>query len=371
MIEKYKEQQIKEAADIVDVMSDFVTLKKVGKNYQCLCPFHDDRNMGSFVVHPAKNCYKCFSCEAGGGPVDFLMDYAKLSYPDALRYLAQKYGIDIDDPDREKFKNVKPAKPRDMITIPDGLPARTWPTEWIGYYTNLDKDNLVAYLRSLPWQEHERHRLEKVLLDYHVGHTAFDTEDQFTHEVSHHEWTMWWLLDEKNVLHNCHLMKYNPQGHRDKTTNYNQTWLHARMRYETNHNRFDDDKESASYCMFGQHILNAWPNAKVNIVESEKTAIIMAAVYGNNADQIWMACSGMQNLNRDRLRGIIEAKREIVLYPDRDGVRRWCKKANELQYSPISVNTTAVRDWWQPCDGAKADIADVVLRIINNRKLST
>ena len=366
-MDKFTEQKIKDAANIVDVIGDFLTLKKKGVNYQCLCPFHDDKKLGSFVVHPPRNCYKCFSCDAGGGPIDFLMNYQHLSYPDALRYLATKYGIPIqEDYDREKFKNIKPAKPRYMTEIQDNMPKRTWPVEWIGYYTPMiGRDNMVKWLRSLPFDAAQRRNLELALIDYHVGHTAFDTENKATGELLHHEWTMFFMLDEQNVLHNCHMMKYKADGHRDKEDPYNQTWLHARMKY-ARQGRFDEEKESASYCMFGQHLLNAYPNAAVNIVESEKTALIMAAAYGNHERQIWMACAGMQNLSRERLKGIIEAKRDIVLFPDRDGIQRWCKKANELQYSHISINTQAVRDWWLPEDGEKADIADVVLRIIRN-----
>ena len=88
MIDKSTEQRIKDSASIVDVVSDFLELRPKGRNYECLCPFHNDRHLGSFVVSPARNCYKCFSCEAKGGPVDFLMEYAHMDYPDALRYLA-------------------------------------------------------------------------------------------------------------------------------------------------------------------------------------------------------------------------------------------------------------------------------------------
>lgn len=364
-MDKFTEQKIKDAANIVDVISDFLTLKKKGVNYQCLCPFHDDKHMGSFVVHPARNCYVCFSCEAKGGPIDFLMNYDHLSYPDALRYLATKYGIPImEDYDREKFKNIKPAKPRDMTELSDNRPRRTWPTQWIGYYKNLSNDKFVNWLRSQPWDACQLARLEKVLNDYHVGHVWFDTERDGQRE--HHEWTMWWMLDERNVLHNCHLMKYRDDGHRDKTTEYNQTWLHARMRWVQGHNHFDENKEAASYCLFGQHLLNAYPTATVNIVESEKTAIIMATAYGNNATQVWMACAGMQRLNRGLLKPLIEQGRKIQLFPDRDGIKKWVAKANEISYSGMMMNTTAVKEWWQPQDGEKADIADVVLRIIND-----
>ena len=80
MIDKLTEQKIKDSADIVEVMSDFITLKREGARYTCLCPFHDDHNLGSFSIYPRMNCYRCFSCEAKGGPIDFLMNYENMSY---------------------------------------------------------------------------------------------------------------------------------------------------------------------------------------------------------------------------------------------------------------------------------------------------
>lgn len=96
MIDRSTTIKIQEAAQIVDVVSDFVTLKKSGANYKGLCPFHDDRTP-SFMVSPAKNYCKCFACGKGGSPVGFIMEHEQLSYPDALRYLAKKYGIQIEE----------------------------------------------------------------------------------------------------------------------------------------------------------------------------------------------------------------------------------------------------------------------------------
>ena len=83
-----------DAAQIYDVVSDFVTLRKRGANFVGLCPFHDDKTP-SFYVSPSKNLCKCFACGKGGNPVHFIMAHEQLSFPDALRYLARKYGIEI------------------------------------------------------------------------------------------------------------------------------------------------------------------------------------------------------------------------------------------------------------------------------------
>ena len=87
-------QRILDTADIVDVVSDFVTLKRRGANYIGLCPFHNERTP-SFSVSKSKGICKCFSCGKGGSPVNFIMEIEQMSYQEALRYLAKKYNIEI------------------------------------------------------------------------------------------------------------------------------------------------------------------------------------------------------------------------------------------------------------------------------------
>lgn len=94
MIDRTTIDRIMAAADIVDVVKDFVTLRKSGTNYKGLCPFHDERTP-SFMVSPAKQLCKCFSCGKGGNVVKFLMEHEQLSYPEALKWLAKKYGIEV------------------------------------------------------------------------------------------------------------------------------------------------------------------------------------------------------------------------------------------------------------------------------------
>ena len=85
-----------EATNIVDVVSEFVTLRKAGINYKGLCPFHDDKTP-SFMVSPTKGICHCFACGKGGNAVNFLMEHEQISYPDALRWLAKKYNIEIQE----------------------------------------------------------------------------------------------------------------------------------------------------------------------------------------------------------------------------------------------------------------------------------
>ena len=96
MIDHNTVQQILDTADIVDVVSDFVSLKRRGANWIGLCPFHNDRRP-SFYVSRAKGICKCFACGEGGSAVNFIMKHEQLSYPEALRYLARKYHIEIEE----------------------------------------------------------------------------------------------------------------------------------------------------------------------------------------------------------------------------------------------------------------------------------
>ena len=96
MIDRHTIDRIMDAANIVDVVSEFVSLRKSGANYKGLCPFHDDRTP-SFSVSPSRGIYKCFSCGKAGNVANFIMEHEQLSYPDALRWLARKYHIEIKE----------------------------------------------------------------------------------------------------------------------------------------------------------------------------------------------------------------------------------------------------------------------------------
>ncbi len=96
MIDRATVERIQEAANIVDVVSEFVTLRKAGANYKGLCPFHNERTP-SFMVSPARGICHCFGCGRGGNPVTFIMEHEQMTYPEALRWLANKYHIEIQE----------------------------------------------------------------------------------------------------------------------------------------------------------------------------------------------------------------------------------------------------------------------------------
>lgn len=96
MIDQVTIDRIMDTANIVEVVSEFVTLRKRGVNYTGLCPFHNERTP-SFSVSPAKQLCKCFSCGEGGNVVHFLMKHEQIGYVEALKWLAKKYGIEIQE----------------------------------------------------------------------------------------------------------------------------------------------------------------------------------------------------------------------------------------------------------------------------------
>ena len=96
MIDQQTVDRILDTANIVEVVSDFVTLRRRGANYVGLCPFHDEKTP-SFSVSPARGICKCFSCGKGGNSVHFVMEHEQMSYYEALKYLARKYNIEIQE----------------------------------------------------------------------------------------------------------------------------------------------------------------------------------------------------------------------------------------------------------------------------------
>ena len=367
--------KILETAKIEEVVQDCLGtydrnnptgLKKRGVRYEALCPFHDDKSLGSFKVTPSKNCYTCFSCGARGGVVDFLMKHEGLSYPDAIRWLGKKYNIPVDDVPVDWTYTPRPAPPPlPTLELPKYLMAGTISE------SSISNDNLVNWIRSgIHWDTVQRKRVDEMLTMYCVGHG----------KNGH---TIFWQLDEQARLRTGKMMKYRTDGHRDKESSWNFDYIHSTLikHWDKNMNEwtdeppypfpniYDPDKQEARLTFFGMHLLDKYgKNATVNIVESEKTAILMAIAYGNHAQQVWMACGGLEMITRERLQSIIDRGRRIVLFPDRDGIDKWRIKCEQMHYDLMTLNTEPVTKWWKPEDGEKADIADVVIRMINSAK---
>lgn len=350
MIDEITIRRIKDAANIVDVIGDWYPLTKNGQNYECLCPFHDDKRLGSFKVSERRNTFHCFSCGARGSSIDFLMMHEGYGYVECLQYLGKKYGIPVEGSDNLKaiVRHSKPHAP-----VPR-LPVLNIDYRIVERSLHTDEDTLCKWIRSLPWDDQQKARVEKVLHNYLVGHG----------KDGH---TIFWQVDDTGKVRTGKLMRYKPDGHREKTKgSFN--WTHSML---AKVGIVDGENTQLEQCLYGLHLLGVACPKIVNIVESEKTALVCAIAYGGFSDQLWMATGGLSNLTRDKLEPLIKAGREIVLFPDRDGKDKWLQAAEVIGYNKLHVNTRVVTRYWREEDGEKADIADIIVRMMVKGEIKT
>lgn len=127
MIDRSTIDRIYAAANIVDIVSDYVTLKKKGMNYQACCPFHNEKTP-SFVVSPSKGVFKCFGCGKGGNAVTFVMEQENVSYPEALKMVAKRYGIQVEEREQTE-EDVRRNNDRESMFALNG-----WASEYFSKY---------------------------------------------------------------------------------------------------------------------------------------------------------------------------------------------------------------------------------------------
>ncbi len=131
MIDRATIDKIMDAVNIVDVVGEFVTLRKAGVNYKGLCPFHDDKTP-SFMVSPSKQICHCFACGEGGNAVNFLMKHEQITYPEALRWLAKKYNIEIQEKELTDEEKKEQSDRESMFIV----------NEWaMGYFQDVLKND--------------------------------------------------------------------------------------------------------------------------------------------------------------------------------------------------------------------------------------
>lgn len=171
MISQATIQQILNRLDILDVVGAFVKLKRRGANYLGLCPFHNEKTP-SFTVSPAKEIYKCFGCGRSGNTISFLMEHEKYSYAEALKWLANKYGIEVEetfatDEQRQQQQSA------DSLYIVNGF-ARDFFTRML-FDTGEGQDIGLAYFK-------ERGFREEVIRKFQLGYSP-EQRDAFVKEA--------------------------------------------------------------------------------------------------------------------------------------------------------------------------------------------
>ena len=144
MIDRATIDKILDATNIVDVVGEFVSLRKAGVNYKGLCPFHDDTTP-SFMVSPAKNICHCFACGEGGNAVNFLMKHEQITYPEALRWLAKKYNIEIEEKELTPEERQQQSERESMFIVNE------WAMQYFQEILKNDPDGIAIgkqYFRS-------------------------------------------------------------------------------------------------------------------------------------------------------------------------------------------------------------------------------
>ena len=342
-IDKDTEARILKSANVADVLRDRgVQLYKKGTSLLGLCPFHDDTRLGSFVVNERKGFYKCFSCGESGDAVTLLRKLDGMDYPTALRYLAAMYNIYIDDEPKPK---VQPRVPRPVLPPTQRM---LWVRDILKPYTeHYTENNLIAWMLSLPFMPDHRANLEMMLRFYQVGTSL---------KGATKGWTVFPQIDMQLYVRDIKLMAYKPDGHRVKE-GYSFNWMHSMMAKE---GRFDETTHHVDHCLFGLHLATAFPKAEVCIVESEKSALICSAFSDPN-EKIWMATGGKSGLRPQMLQPLIDLKRNVVLYPDYDGIDEWTERCKAID-SPYVTVSRKVHELHIQSDGPKADIADIMIR---------
>ena len=145
MIDRETVDRIYAAANIVDIIGDYVTLKRKGVNYQACCPFHNEKTP-SFVVSPSKGVYKCFGCGKGGNAVTFLMEHENITYPEALKMVAKRYGIEVREKELSE-EEIRRNDDRESMFVLNG-----WAAEYFANYLHRETEGQsvgLAYFRQV------------------------------------------------------------------------------------------------------------------------------------------------------------------------------------------------------------------------------
>ena len=278
-----KIKQVKNEADILKVVGHFVQLKKDGANYVGSCPFHTERS-NSFVVSKSKNIFKCFGCGEHGDVLDFVMKKQSSTVGNAIKWIVEFHSLTLS-PEYKVNEYVEP------------------PTSFIDpkiYHSSIKSDkpnNFTDWLNS-------------IFPTVNIIH-PISTSKHWIGSV-----TFWYIDVDKNIR-SGKIMQYNRlNGKRVKEPKPLVTWVHRVLKL----NDFN-----VQTCLYGEHLLNEFPDKTVAIVESEKTAIVASIKYPRI---LWIASGSLSNLTARRCE--VLKGRNVLLYPDVGAEDRWIEKANQL-----------------------------------------
>lgn len=367
--------------NILSVIQDCgYTLHKSGSNkYKSICPWHADQSIGSFIIYTRNNSCACFACGHGGSVIDYYMAAKNVDFATAVKELEELY-IDSST-GASRVETKKYIEPETLHIKLDAV------RKTISGYSH---NTLLKYLSTI----FDKNEVERIAREYLVG----TTKDGST--------LFWYKSFGENSCRSAKIIKYKPDGHRDKSSGG--TWIHALFspyeKTDINGNviysrppRLDitqwsddpsftpegrDTEWKARFTLFGEHLLHdpARKDLPVCIVESEKSAII-CALYEPRF--LWLATGGKNFLKEDRMAALQYQGRQVILVPDRDAlVTQVTTDKNGREHISPSWEETAMtfmyRDHIAVCrdveelakdlqvDDPKCDIADLYLLLKQN-----
>lgn len=322
MIPETTIQLIKETAtdNIVEVIADFVKLKKRGGQFVGLSPFSNERTP-SFYVKPNKGIYKCFSSGNGGDVISFLQKTQTWEFTDAIKYLAKRFNIDLENNNfvfTPKIKEAEPVKQPNFIH----------PNEMLNSKAGIEETTLYQFLLTKFTIE----QVDTVFNKYHIGQNL--------------GWIIFWQIDVNTYIRSGKYIKYKLDGHRDKEQRT--TWHHsATKEYKPVYPDFN-----LVQCFFGEHLILDDIRKPIAIVESEKTALIASILMPK---YIWLACGSKNGLND--LKCAVLSNRNVTLFPDVGCYAEWLEQAKYFNFNCSNMIENIATE-----NDKGLDIADFLLR---------
>lgn len=349
MISQQTIQEIQNRIDILDVVGNFVKLKRRGTNYLGHCPFHNEKSP-SFTVSPAKEIYKCFGCGKSGNGIGFVMEHEKLTYPEALKWLANRYGIEIEETEQNpEYKEQQQIA--ESLHILNQFAAKYFNTQLIA--TEEGKQIALEYLKERGFNDAT---IEKFQIGYCPDHAASFTTEALKQQYSSDILKKSGLSIERNgqlidnyrcriifPIHNqsgkiigfgARVIGNNDRGPKYINTPENELYVKSKVLYGSFFARHPIDKSDECLLVEGYTDVTAMHQAGVeNVVASGGTSLTpdqlrLIKKYSNNLTIIY---DGDNAGIKAALRGLdlaIEAglNVQLVLIPDKEDPDSYVKK---------------------------------------------
>ena len=331
------------------------------RRHTCRCFMHDDHHPSMFFS-VARNRWRCFVCDVGGGPIDLVMHHRHLNFTEACQWLSDSYGIDVPTPSSHPSSVKPPTSKGGQIpnsgTLPN-LQSSMFNVQSSMFNIQSSMFNLQSSIFNL-----------QSSFPHSMVQTGLLSPEQMRHAADRYrlgsldDAVIFWQIDEHGMVRDGKAMYYMADGHRSHERKpVSMSWMMKHKLKDADGKPLLDKDFVASRCLFGLHLLSE-PTATVAVVESEKTAVVFSELL---PDCLWMASGGLSSLTADMLSPL--RGRKVILFPDTDpdGItyRRWSAIASEAtrsMHQPIMVSPLLEQNATSEQKQRKIDILDYLFQ---------